>query len=157
MKNHMKAELVSVIMPVFNRASLVITTLQSILDQIYQNWECIIIDDGSTQDDYVKIYNFAKSDDRFMVLKRPNYKLKGANACRNYGIENSKGEFIIFFDSDDLMSKSFIENRVNIFKKHLEYEQHPRTATVAYKFNHPLRNDDVWYSIELNKFFIGVI
>jgi len=43
------------------------------------------------------------------------------------------------------------------FKKHLEYEQHPRTATVAYKFNHPLRNDDVWYSIELNKFFIGVI
>jgi len=43
------------------------------------------------------------------------------------------------------------------FKKHLEYERHPRTTTVAYKFNHPLRSDDVWYSIELNKFFIGVI
>ena len=122
MKNHMKAELVSVIMPVFNRASLVITTLQSILDQIYQNWECIIIDDGSTQDDYIKIYNFAKSDDRFMVLKRPNYKLKGANSCRNHGIEKSKGEFIIFFDSDDIMGESCLENRVNIFKKRLEYD-----------------------------------
>jgi hypothetical protein len=55
-------------------------------------------------------------------LKRPNYKLKGANACRNYGIENSEGEFIIFFDSDDLMRKSCITNRVNIFKKHLEYD-----------------------------------
>jgi len=115
-------QLVSIIMPVFNRESIVLKTLRTILNQTYQYWECIIIDDGSTKNDFIKIYNFAKKDNRFRVLKRPDYKLKGANACRNYGIENSKGEFIIFFDSDDLMDKSCIKNRVSAFKQYLEYD-----------------------------------
>ena len=122
MKNKIKAQLVSIIVPVFNRSSIVEITLQSILDQTYQNWECIVIDDGSTEDQYIEFYNFTKKDNRFRLLKRPNNKLKGANACRNYGVENSKGEFIIFFDSDDLMAKSCIENRVSTFERYLEYD-----------------------------------
>lgn len=114
----MNFQLVSIIVPTFNRASLVKYTLQSILDQTYKNWECIIIDDGSSEGDFLKIADFSEKDSRFILLQRPNNKKKGANSCRNYGIEQSKGAFIIFFDSDDLMRIDCLENRVNAFEKY---------------------------------------
>jgi glycosyltransferase involved in cell wall biosynthesis len=122
MKNKIKAQLVSIIVPVFNRSSIVIKTLQSILNQTYKNWECIIIDDGSYELDFLKIKDFSKKDKRFILLTRPNNKLKGANSCRNYGIEQSKGEFIIFFDSDDLMDETCLKVRVEEFNKRLEFD-----------------------------------
>lgn len=112
--------LVSIIIPTYNRAHLVEETLGSVLAQSYQNWECIVVDDGSSKFDYEKISKFTQQDNRFILLQRPISKLKGANACRNYGIQHSNGAFIIFFDSDDLMSASCLENRVNACEKHIE-------------------------------------
>jgi glycosyltransferase involved in cell wall biosynthesis len=105
--------LVSIIIPVFNRASLLPETLDSIVSQTYVNWECIIVDDGSTDSSLNVAMEYAMKDNRFSVYSRSWYKKKGANSCRNYGFELSKGEFIQWFDSDDIMIKDNIICKYN--------------------------------------------
>lgn len=95
--------LVSIIIPTYNRAHLISETLDSVLVQTYQNWECIVIDDGSTDSTSVLMETYIKKDNRFKYHHRPNSRLPGGNAARNYGFELSKGEYINWFDSDDLM------------------------------------------------------
>lgn len=100
--------LVSVIIPTYNRAHLIEETLNSIISQTYKNWECIIVDDGSSDESPNIIANFLEQDRRFRYFERPNSKIKGANACRNIGIEKAVGDYLIFFDSDDLMTPNHI-------------------------------------------------
>jgi glycosyltransferase involved in cell wall biosynthesis len=95
--------LVSIIIPTYNRADLIGETLDSIVSQSYQHWECILVDDGSEDRTMEVVAAFAKADSRISYHKRPAYLPKGANACRNYGLELSRGIYINFFDSDDLM------------------------------------------------------
>jgi len=106
----MESSLVSVIIPAYNRADLVEETLDSILNQTYTNWECILVDDGSTDGTIQLLKEYALKDPRFIVLSRDDDRKKGANACRNIGLENAKGDYIIFFDSDDLMTPHHIES-----------------------------------------------
>jgi glycosyltransferase involved in cell wall biosynthesis len=108
--------LVSIIIPVFNRESLLPETLDSILGQTYVNWECIIVDDGSTDASLKVAKGYAMKDNRFKVYRRPWYKKKGANSCRNYGFKLSKGEFIQWFDSDDIMKNEMIEKFILNFR-----------------------------------------
>lgn len=107
--------LVSIIIPTYNRAHLIGATLESILAQTYINWECIIVDDGSTDNTNEVVNNYVIKDSRFRYHKRPERIRKGANACRNYGFEISKGEFINWFDSDDVMLDDFIKEKVSCF------------------------------------------
>ncbi len=100
--------LVSIIIPVFNRETLLPETLDSILDQTYDQWECIIVDDGSTDTSLEVARTYASKDSRFKVHQRPWYKRKGANSCRNYGFKLSNGEFIQWFDSDDIMNENYL-------------------------------------------------
>lgn len=104
--------LVSIIIPVFNRFLLIGETIDSILEQTYTNWECIIVDDHST--DYTEdlINYYCEKDIRIKLYKRPDHLLKGANSCRNYGLEKSSGEFVQWFDSDDLMEKEALQIKV---------------------------------------------
>lgn len=104
----MNNPLVSIIIPTYNRAHLIAETLESIVAQTYQNWECIIVDDGSTDNSAAVIAPFL-NDPRFQFHRRPEDRLKGANACRNYGFEISSGDFINWFDSDDIMLPQFLE------------------------------------------------
>ena len=106
--------LVSIIIPVFNRETLLPETLDSILEQTYGQWECIIVDDGSTDTSLEVARRYASKDSRFKVHQRPWYKRKGANSCRNYGFKLSNGEFIQWFDSDDLMCFDFLQKKINI-------------------------------------------
>ncbi|WP_411895318.1 glycosyltransferase family 2 protein [Winogradskyella sp. A2] len=105
--------LISIIIPTYNRAKILPETLDSILAQSYKNWECIVVDDGSADDTEDLLGTYIKLDSRFQFLKRPFNKVKGANACRNYGFENSKGEFINWFDSDDIMHPDFLKVRIS--------------------------------------------
>ena len=105
--------LVSIIIPVFNRETLLPETLDSILDQTYDQWECIIVDDGSTDTSLEVARTYASKDSRFKVHQRPWHRKKGANTCRNYGLELSRGEFIHWFDSDDKMDFNTIKFGVN--------------------------------------------
>ena len=117
----MSKPLVSIIIPTYNRAHLIGETLDSILAQTYSNWECIIIDDGSTDSTAEIIRLFIEKDSRFVFYNRPSQVIKGANSCRNYGFEKSSGDYINWFDSDDLMLPDCIEQRVNTFTIALDF------------------------------------
>lgn len=88
----------SVIIPSYNRADLILKTIESVLQQSYSNFELIVVDDGSKDntDDVVKTV----SDSRFYYFKRENSE---RGATRNFGISKAKGKYITFIDSDDLM------------------------------------------------------
>lgn len=118
----MSLPLVSIIIPTYNRAHLIGETLDSVLEQTYTNWECIVVDDGSTDDTSIIVNKYCSTDQRFNYFKRPSNRLKGANACRNYGFELSKGEFINWFDDDDIMIISFIDLKVkNILSSNTDF------------------------------------
>ncbi len=101
--------LVSIIIPTYNRAHLIGQTLDSVLAQTYQNWECIVVDDGSTDTTDEVMSKYIAKDPRFKYYHRPKDRLPGGNAARNYGFEKSRGEYIQWFDSDDLMVANFLE------------------------------------------------
>jgi glycosyltransferase involved in cell wall biosynthesis len=107
--------LVSIIIPTYNRAHLIGETMDSILEQTYINWECIIVDDGSIDDTKLVLQKYLDSDTRFQYYRRPENIRKGPNSCRNYGFEKSKGEFINWFDSDDILFKNSLELRIKNF------------------------------------------
>ena len=103
--------IVSIIIPSFNRAELIADTLESVLKQSYTNWECIVIDDGSTDNTLNVIKKYTTEDNRFKLCQRDRGP-KGAPTCRNIGIDKSIGEYIIFLDSDDLIASFCLRNRV---------------------------------------------
>lgn len=106
------SSLVSILIPNYNKAKYLRETLDSVLAQTYKNWECIIVDDHSTDNSWETLKVFGDKDFRFKIFKRPSYLPKGGNSCRNYAFSLSSGEFIQWFDSDDIMNKSLLEKRV---------------------------------------------
>jgi glycosyltransferase involved in cell wall biosynthesis len=118
--SNMSKKLVSIIIPTFNRAHLIGETLDSVLAQTYQNWECIIVDDGSTDNTVEIINEYTKKDSRFQLYHRPLDRIKGGNASRNYGFELSKGEFINWFDDDDIMIDTFISKKIELFSEEID-------------------------------------
>lgn len=95
--------LVSVIIPTYNRATKIKRTLESVKEQSHKNWECIIVDDGSTDQTCDIVESYMKEDHRFQLLHRPSHRPKGANACRNIGLKAATGDYINFLDSDDTL------------------------------------------------------
>ena len=116
----MNLSLISIIIPTYNRAHLISETLDSILVQTYPNWECIVVDDGSTDTTADVMREYIKKDSRFQYHQRPDNKKKGPNSCRNYGFELSQGECIKWFDSDDIMLPYLLEKQVLSFAKNVE-------------------------------------
>jgi len=108
--------LVSIIIPTYDRAHLIGETLDSVIAQTYKNWECIVVDDGSKDytDELLKFYS--ERDQRIQYHHRPANRRKGANACRNYGFEISQGEFINWFDSDDVMFSNHLEVLLSVLQ-----------------------------------------
>ncbi len=102
---------VSVIIPVFNNERYLAETLESVKNQSYKNWECIIVDDGSNDDSEEIAQSFCQ-DSKFQFIKREQNYPKGANACRNLGAHRSTGDFYLFLDGDDLLSEDCLEKRI---------------------------------------------
>ena len=93
---------VSIIMATYNRAHLIGESLRSITSQSFKDWECLVIDDSSTDGTGDLVKSIGQTDERIKYLKRPgNYK-KGLPGCRNYGLDLAKGDYVIFFDDDDI-------------------------------------------------------
>ena len=90
-------------MATFNRAHFIIESLRSIQNQTFQQWECLIIDDGSTDDTASAVKAFISSDSRFTYYTRPTKYSKGLPGCRNFGLDMAQGDHIIFFDDDDVV------------------------------------------------------
>ena len=108
----MKSSLVSIILPCYNASSYIKETIGSVLDQTFQNFEIIVINDGST-DSSSSIIETIK-DDRIHLGEQEN---QGVSSSRNNGIALAKGEFIVFLDADDLLHPSFLERRVFRIRK----------------------------------------
>lgn len=103
--------LVSIIIPVKNRPELVQETLRSVRAQAYPHWEVVVVDDRSTDNTTRAVAAMAEKDERILLLKRPDGK-GGAPVCRNVGWQNARGDYIIFLDSDDLLTENCLEQRV---------------------------------------------
>lgn len=112
----MSQPLVSIIIPTFNRAHLIGETLDSVLAQTYQNWECIIVDDGSSDNTDEVVGTYTAKDPRFKYYHRPDTHKPGGNGARNYGFEMSSGAYVNWFDSDDLMLEDFLKISVENFQ-----------------------------------------
>ncbi len=114
----MSNPLISIVIPTYNRAHLIGETLDSIIEQTYSNWECVIVDDGSTDSTSMVVEEYINKDSRFTFHKRPQERQNGGNAARNFGFEKSNGKYIIWFDSDDLMTEDHITVKVEAILKH---------------------------------------
>ncbi len=107
--------LVSIIMPSWNTAKFIGESIQCVIDQTYQNWELIIVDDCSTDntDEVVKPF---LADQRIKYLH--NEKNSGAALTRNYALREAQGEWIAFLDSDDLWTPDKLEKQIGFMKHH---------------------------------------
>ena len=106
----MEIEKVSVIIPVYNVSLYLEKCLNTVINQTYENTEIIVIDDGSTDNSGIICDEFAKKDNRIVVVHQSNMGLSGA---RNRGIKLSTGSYICCIDSDDYVSLDYIETLLN--------------------------------------------
>ena len=104
--------LVSVIVPCFNQAKYLSEALESVFSQTYQNWECIIVNDGSPDSTKEVAEGWLKKDNRFKYLEQGN---KGPSAARNAGIKIANGTYILPLDADDRISEDYLELAVKEF------------------------------------------
>lgn len=102
---------VSLIIPCFDRELLLTETLDSVQRQTFRAWEAIVVDDDSRDRSLDVAQQYAMHDARFRIVCRRGPR-RGANVCRNQGFQLAKGEYIIFLDSDDLISESCLQHRV---------------------------------------------
>lgn len=100
---------VSVIIPFYNRVAWTIEAIESVLEQTYQKFEILLIDDGST-DDLSTLMDFIQNDSRIIYLRQDN---AGPAKARNLGIERATGDYISFLDSDDLFHREKLETQLN--------------------------------------------
>lgn len=106
-------ELVSIIMPSYNTGNYIRESIESVLNQTYQNWELIVVDDCSTDNTDDVIAQF--DDKRIHYLK--NHQNFGAAISRNYALRKAKGKWIAFLDSDDLWKPEKLEKQIDFMKK----------------------------------------
>lgn len=97
--------MITVIIPAYNAAKTIVCCVESLLSQTYQDWELIIIDDGSTDNTLDVCQTF--QDKRIQVYHKPN---GGVSSARNYGLTYAKGEFIAFVDADDCLEPIYLEH-----------------------------------------------
>jgi glycosyltransferase involved in cell wall biosynthesis len=134
----------SIIIPTYNRASLIEKTIRSVLTQSYTHFEIIIVDDGSTDNTEELVKNINHPSITY-------YKIKNAErgAARNYGCSKATGKYITFLDSDDLVYSNYLSNAVESIEKyksppflHLAYEIKNEKGRSLYKID-KLQSDDI--------------
>lgn len=103
--------MISIVVPVYNREKVIVKTLDSIKKQTFCDWECLVVDDKSTDNSLEVINTYSQTDKRFICLS--NTRKKGAQGARNTGVLKAQGEFVVFFDSDDIMHPDFLEKVYN--------------------------------------------
>lgn len=110
---------VSVIIPLYNKAPYVTKALESVASQTYTDWECIIVNDGSTDNSLAVVndYCLMLNDERFLVINQEN---AGVSAARNRGIAESNGEFVCFLDADDWWAPEFIDEMMKLVNAYPE-------------------------------------
>ena len=99
---------VSVVIPTYNRADVLPRAIESVFEQTFQDFEIVVVDDGSTDDTETVVASY--DDERLTYIRQPN---QGANAARNRGIERARGSYVSFLDSDDELLPSHLARIVD--------------------------------------------
>ena len=134
---------ISIIVPIYNKIKYLQTILEQIKNQSFTDFECLLIDDGSTDGSEKICDEFAMLDDRFRVFHIPN---GGVSNARNIGLDNASGEYITFIDADDEILPAYIENLYNcIYKSGADivisgYEKFWDKNDNVIKVTHPYKN-----------------
>ena len=113
----MKNEKISIIIPVYNVYKYIRECIESLINQTYSNIEIILVDDGSNDNSGKICDDYAKKDKRIKVIHKEN---SGVSNSRNVGIEISSGDYIVFVDSDDVVSRDYIKK---LFERHNDKRQ----------------------------------
>ncbi len=104
---------ISIIVPVYNAEAHVAECLSSIQSQTFKDWECICVDDGSTDESPSIVEQFALNDPRFRLIQQKN---GGPGVARNTGLESAKGESFTFVDADDLVHPEMLKRLLGLVK-----------------------------------------
>ena len=111
----MENELISVIVPIYNVENYLRMCLDSIQNQTYKNFECLLINDGSPDNSAEICREYVAKDSRFRYFEKEN---GGVSSARNYGVELAEGSFITFVDPDDWLEPNYLEI---LYLKMIEY------------------------------------
>lgn len=154
------ANLVSIIIPCYNKAEYLGETLQSVLNQTYTNWECILVNDGSTDDTENVAKFYFEKDIRFHYFLNKN---QGVCFARNFGIKRAKGDFVIFLDADDLLADFSVAKRVEYFNNYPEqdglvfttqfFEKNTDTLLELFNNNPEVESEENYLKLFLNYHF----
>lgn len=104
---------VSIIVPCYKQAHFLQESLQSVLDQSFENWECVIVNDGSPDNTEEVAQKWCATDARFKYIKKPN---GGLSSARNAGIAISRGDFILPLDADDLIHQDYLQKLLPVIE-----------------------------------------
>lgn len=107
---------VSIIVPCYEQGQYLDECLESVFTQTHQNWECLIVNDGSSDNTEEVAEKWINNDDRFKYLYKEN---GGLSSARNYGIAYAKGELILPLDADDKISSNYIALAVRSFQENM--------------------------------------
>ncbi|KAF2516507.1 glycosyltransferase family A protein [Flavobacterium foetidum] len=127
----------SIIIPLYNKENFIESTIKSVLAQSYNDFEIIIVNDGSTDKSEEKIKNF--NDNRILYFSKEN---EGVSSARNYGIEKANSDFIAFLDADDYWYPDFLETifenqkhfpEQKVFSAAIEFETSKKTIQAQYE------------------------
>lgn len=105
---------ISVIVPCYNQGNYLSDAITSVLKQTYTQWECIIVNDGSTDNTEEIAQQWCRKDNRIKYIKQKN---GGVSAARNAAIRASAGDYILPLDADDKISKDYVEQALNVLEK----------------------------------------
>lgn len=142
--------IISIIVPIYNREKWLRNCLDSISSQTFKEWECILVNDGSTDNSLKIAQEYAANDERFIVFSQEN---QGVSAARNLGLDHAQGKWLAFVDSDDEIAPDYLEilhkigedNNADLVNGSVIVLQHHGKI-------HPIILDEVVYSAEEEKF-----
>lgn len=112
--------LVSVIMPAYNAEKSIAESIESVLDQTYRNFELLVIDDFSKDQTIQIVEQFMLKDNRIKIIKNSNNK--GVAETRNVGLNQAKGDYVAFLDSDDLWCEDKLKKQVELLNEYLNVD-----------------------------------
>lgn len=127
--------ILSIIIPTYNSGRLLAEMLDCCLQQTYQNWEVIIVDDLSTDETLSIVRSYVLKDSRIRLFQRDRGP-KGSVVCRNIGFKHAVGKYIIHFDADDLISDTCFENRVKFMESNPDCDYASFPAVVFFDKEH---------------------
>ncbi|MCA1816150.1 MAG: glycosyltransferase family 2 protein, partial [Acidobacteria bacterium] len=117
--NNSPRPLVGVVIPAYNFAHLVAETLDSLRAQTYENWECVVVDDGSTDATAETVARYMEREPRVRYVRQENQRQA---AARNTGLRHSAGDYFQFLDADDLIEPGKFARQIEFLERHADVD-----------------------------------